>query len=178
MGWFWVEYDRTHRQSPESVMLLERLHQEDFCQALGIVSEMKYEKEGGPSLKQCFGLLREVSGAPVIDLARLLDAVIFNFLVGNNDAYGKNFSLLYAGAGTALQEIRLTPLYDVVSTCYYPELTGEMAMKIGREYACDRVSRQDFDQLAVDAGLAMPLVRRRVPELAESVTSNLEKTGI
>jgi serine/threonine-protein kinase HipA len=89
-------YDRTHRQGPEGAAL-ERLHQEDFCQALGIVSENKYQKEGGPSLKQCFALLREVSSAPVLDLARLLDAVIFNFLVGNNDAHGKNFSLLYRG---------------------------------------------------------------------------------
>jgi serine/threonine-protein kinase HipA len=170
-------YDRTHSQGPEGVTL-ERLHQEDFCQALGIVSENKYQKEGGPSLKQCFALLREVSSAPVLDLARLLDAVVFNFLVGNNDAHGKNFSLLYCGAGTASQEVRLAPLYDVVSTRYYPELTREMAMKIGGEYSSDRVSKTNFEQLAEDAGLAKPLVRSRVPELAEAVLSNLDKTGI
>jgi serine/threonine-protein kinase HipA len=171
-------YDRMHRQSPGGVALLERLHQEDFCQALGIVSENKYQKEGGPSLKQCFALLREVSSAPVIDLARLLDAVVFNFLVGNNDAHGKNFSLLYRYAGTASLETRLAPLYDVVSTYYYPELTRDMAMKIGGEYFSDRVSIANFEQLAEDAGLAKPLVRSRVPELAEVVLSNLDKTGI
>jgi serine/threonine-protein kinase HipA len=154
------------------------LHQEDFCQALGIVSENKYQKEGGPSLKQCFALLREVSSAPVLDLARLLDAVVFNFLVGNNDAHGKNFSLLYRGVGTANREIRLAPLYDVVSTCYYSELAREMAMKIGGEYSSDRVSKTNFEQLAEDAGLAKPLVRSRVPELAEAVLLNLDKTGI
>ena len=69
-------YDRIHRTAPSGEPMLERLHQEDFCQAYGIVSEQKYQKEGGPSLKQCFALLREVSSAPVIDLARLLDAVI------------------------------------------------------------------------------------------------------
>src|SRR5437762_1235634 len=58
---------------------VERLHQEDFCQALNIVSELKYQKEGGPSLKQCFTLLRSVSTAPVIDLANLLDGAIFNY---------------------------------------------------------------------------------------------------
>ena len=171
-------YDRTHRQNPEGVTVLERLHQEDFCQALGIVSEHKYQKEGGPSLKQCFALLREVSSAPVLDLMRLLDTVVFNFMVSNNDAHGKNFSLLYRGAGTANQEIRLAPLYDVVSTYYYPELTREMAMKIGGEYSSDRVSKTNFEQLAEDAGLAKPLVRGRVPELAEVVLSNLDKTGI
>jgi serine/threonine-protein kinase HipA len=171
-------YDRMHRQSPEGATLLERLHQEDFCQALGIVSENKYQKEGGPSLKQCFALLREVSSAPVLDLARLLDAVVFNFLVGNNDAHGKNFSLLYRDAGTASLETQLAPLYDVVSTRYYPELTRELAMKIGGEYSSDRVSKTNFEQLAEDAGLAKPLVRSRVPELAEVVLSNLDKTGI
>jgi serine/threonine-protein kinase HipA len=170
-------YDRTHSQGPDG-LTLERLHQEDFCQALGIVSENKYQKEGGPSLKQCFALLREVSSAPVLDLARLLDAVIFNFLVGNNDAHGKNFSLLYRGAGTANLETRLAPLYDVVSTRYYPELTRELAMKIGGEYSSDRVSKANFEQLAEDAGLAKPLVRSRVPELAEAVILNLEETGI
>jgi serine/threonine-protein kinase HipA len=83
-------YDRMHRLNPEGMSVLERLHQEDFCQAMGIVSENKHQKEGGPSLKQCFALLREVSSAPVLDLARLLDAVIFNYLAGNNDAHGKN----------------------------------------------------------------------------------------
>ena len=38
----------------------ERLHQEDFCQALGVVSEMKYQNEGGPKLAQCFDLVRRL----------------------------------------------------------------------------------------------------------------------
>ena len=96
MDYLLVErYDRHHRQNDGKEPIVERLHQEDFCQAQGIVPEQKYQKEGGPSLKQCFALLRDFSSAPVIDLARLLDAVIYNYLVGNNDAHGKNFSLLY-----------------------------------------------------------------------------------
>jgi serine/threonine-protein kinase HipA len=170
-------YDRTHRQSGEATVL-ERLHQEDFCQAQNIVSEMKYQKEGGPSLKQCFRLLREASSAPVIDLARLLDAVIFNYLVGNNDAHGKNFSFLYHGVGTANLEIRLAPLYDVVSTIYYPELSKDMAMKIGGEYSSDRVTPRDFEKLAEEAGLAKPIVRRRVPEIAEAIIAALDKMEI
>ena len=171
-------YDRTYRHNPGGATSLDRLHQEDFCQAQGIVPETKYQKEGGPSLKQCFALLREVSTAPVIDLARLLDAVIYNFLVGNNDAHGKNFSLLYDGVGMANQQIRLAPLYDVVSTTYYPELSKDMAMKIGREYSSDKVTLKDFEQLAEEAGLAKPLVRNRVPQLAETVIANLDKAGI
>jgi serine/threonine-protein kinase HipA len=82
-------YDRIRRETANQELIVERIHQEDFCQALAIVPETKYQKEGGPSLKDCFNLLRETSSAPVIDLARLLDAVIFNYLVGNNDVHGK-----------------------------------------------------------------------------------------
>ena len=168
-----TRYDRIHRTVPGGEPVLERLHQEDFCQAQGIAPEYKYQKEGGPSLKQCFALLREVSSAPVIDLARLLEAVIYNYLIGNNDAHGKNFSLLYRGAGTENLEIRLAPLYDLVSTVYYPELSRDMAMKIGGEYLSEKVTLKNFEQLAEEAGLGKPLVRGRVPELAERVIAAL-----
>jgi serine/threonine-protein kinase HipA len=171
-------YDRVYQKNAEGATTLDRLHQEDFCQAQGLVSETKYQKEGGPSLKQCFALLRDVSSAPVIDLSRLLDAVIYNYLVGNNDAHGKNFSLLYHGVGTANQKIRLAPLYDVVGTKYYPELSKDMAMKIGGEYSSDKVTPKDFEQLAEEAGLAKPIVKNRVPELAETVIANFDKAGI
>jgi serine/threonine-protein kinase HipA len=142
------------------------------------VPETKYQKEGGPSLKQCFGLLREVSSTPVVDLMRLLDAVIYNYLVGNNDAHGKNFSLLYRGVGTANHEVRLAPLYDIVSTVYYPELSRDMAMKIGGEYSSEKVKPRNFEQLAEEAGLGKPLVRRRVPDLADTVIASLGKVAI
>jgi serine/threonine-protein kinase HipA len=171
-------YDRTHRQTESGPPVLDRLHQEDFCQAMGIVSETKYQKEGGPSLKQCFGLLREVSSAPVVDLARLLDAVIYSYLVGNNDAHGKNFSLLYHGVGTANLDIRLAPSYDIVSTIYYPELSQTMAMKIGGEYSSEKVLPKNFEQLAEEAGLGKPLVKQRVPELAEIVLAAFGKMDL
>ena len=173
-----IEYLRVERYDRKHVTIdglpgVERLHQEDFCQAQNIVSELKYQKEGGPSFKQCFTLLRDVSTAPVLDLANLLDAAIFNYLIGNNDAHGKNFSLLYPD-----KEIRLAPLYDAISTIYYPELNSDMAMRIGREYSSDKVTPKDFEQLARDAGLAKPLVRRRVPELATVAIETLEKMNI
>jgi serine/threonine-protein kinase HipA len=165
-------YDREHI-TIEGAPGVERLHQEDFCQAQNVVSELKYQKEGGPSFKQCFALLRNVSTAPVIDLANLLDAAIFNYLVGNNDAHGKNFSLVYPD-----KEIRLAPLYDLISTILYPELNTDMAMRIGREYSSDKVTPKDFEQLAEDAGLAKPLVRRRVPDLATAAIEALGKIKI
>jgi serine/threonine-protein kinase HipA len=166
-------YDRICRAEPGQDPVLDRLHQEDFCQALGIASEMKYQKEGGPSLKQCFALLREVSSTPVIDLSRLLDAVIFNYLVGNNDAHGKNFSLLYRGIAADDMQVSLSPLYDSLSTVYYPEISLTMAMKLGGEYSSEKVMPRNFEQFAEETGLAKPMVRRRVLEVIEALLSAL-----
>jgi serine/threonine-protein kinase HipA len=174
MDYLLVErYDRIYRADRGQEPVLDRLHQEDFCQALGIASEMKYQKEGGPSLKQSFALLREVSSTPVIDLSRLLDAVIFNYLVGNNDAHGKNFSLLYRGIATDDMQVSLSPLYDIVSTVYYPEISRTMAMKLGGEYSSEKVMPRNFEQFAEEAGLSKPMVRRRVTEVVEEILSAL-----
>ena len=97
-------------------------------------------------------------------LARLLDEVVFNYVVGNNDAHGKNFSLVYRPGGTGELEIRLSPLYDVVSTIYYPELSRDMAMRIGEQYSTQNVTLRDFEKLADDAKLGKPLVRARLAE--------------
>jgi serine/threonine-protein kinase HipA len=174
MDYLLVErYDRVYRKDSIHEPVLERLHQEDFCQALGIVSEMKYQNEGGPSLKQCFALLRKVSSAPVIDLAHLLDAVIFNYLVGNNDAHGKNFSLLYRGLGTDRPNVGLAPLYDILSTVYYPEISQKMAMKLGDEYSFEKVRPHSFEQLAEEAGLEKSLLIGRVAEMVEEILTVL-----
>jgi len=163
-------YDRAVSADSKS---LKREHQEDFCQALGIVPEHKYQSEGGPSLKQCFELVRATSATPVIDLQALLDAVIFNWLIGNHDAHGKNFSLLYRGEIASGLQTRLAPLYDLVSTVYYPELSSKMAMKLGGEYSSERISPKHFERLAEEAGLAKPMTKRRVVELAETILSTL-----
>lgn len=154
---------------------IQRLHQEDFCQALGIISEQKYQREGGPSLKSGFGLIRDISSAPVIDLQRFLDAVIFNFLVGNHDAHGKNFSFIYDYSPTLGLQSSIAPLYDIVCTSYYPELSQKMAMKIGGEYESEMIRPRSFEKMADECGLAKPLVKKRIIELADNIISALDK---
>lgn len=172
-------YDRQKRMVPGGAAFYQRLHQEDFCQALGVASERKYQSEGGPSLKQCFALLRGVSRVPIIDLQRLLDAVIFNVLIGNHDAHGKNFSFTY-GEGSLItgKDIRLAPLYDLVSTIYYPELTSNMAMKVGGESKSEKLRPRNFEKLADEANLAKPMVIQRVPELARIVLETIDEIDI
>ena len=138
-----------------------RLHQEDFCQALGVPPEHKYQNEGGPDLAQCFALLRQATRPSAPHILRLLDTVVFNALIGNHDAHGKNFSILYGHTGAGL-----APLYDALSTAAYPHLTDKMAMKIGGNYRFTEVMARHWEQFARDAGLSPAQVKRRILEIA------------
>ncbi len=169
-------FDRVVKAA-DDMSVLNRIHQEDFCQALGIVSERKYQAEGGPSLKDCFNLLRKVSSVPVVDLGHLLDAVIFNFLIGNHDAHGKNFSLLYRTPDNSgsLGKIRLAPLYDLICTPVYSNLSNKMAMKIGKAYELSDVDPRQFEMLADDIGFTKPLVKRKVIDHANKLLQLIDK---
>ena len=143
---------------------VRRVHQEDFCQALAFAPERKYASEGGPVLKDCFALLRRVAARPAVDVLKLLDAVIFNLIAGNADAHGKNFSILHDESGP-----RLAPLYDLLATVVYPELSAALAMKIGRRSTLEEMDMGGWVRFAADAGLGLPLVRRRVAEISAGV---------
>ena len=153
-------YDR-QRQPDGS---LQRLHQEDFCQALGVAPEYKYQNEGGPDLAQCFELLRKATRPSAPQVLRLLDYVIFNALIGNHDAHAKNFSLVYASSGASL-----APLYDALSTAVYPRLTEKMAMKIGSKYKFSDVQARHWEQFSKAAGLSPAQARRRILGLASQL---------
>ena len=105
----------------------QRLHQEDFCQALGIVPFNKYESEGGPSFSDCSQLITQFSSRPAADKKLLLRWTLFNYLIGNADAHGKNISFLHQP-----QRV-VSPFYDLLSTTIYPDLTSRLSMKIGKE---------------------------------------------
>jgi serine/threonine-protein kinase HipA len=146
-----------------------RLHQEDFCQALGIVAEMKYEKEGGPSLQRCFDLLRNISMTPVVDIRNLLGWVAFNYLIGNADAHGKNISLLFREDGPIL-----APFYDLMSTAVYPGLNEHMAMRVGGEDRPLWIMTRHWEQFASDIGMGFKIIRQRLREMAEKIVLETE----
>jgi len=149
--------------------IVRRLHQEDFCQALGVPPETKYASEGGPTFKDCFALLRRVAARPAVDVLKLLDAVIFNVIAGNADAHGKNFSILYDAEGA-----RLAPLYDLLATVAYPDLSPKFAMKVGKRATLAELDAKGWAAFAADAGLGVPLIRRRVAEISKGV---IARTG-
>jgi serine/threonine-protein kinase HipA len=143
---------------------VRRLHQEDFCQALGIPPEQKYASEGGPTFKDCFDLVHRACTAPAPSVLALLDAAIFNVILGNADAHGKNFSLLHA-RGT----ISLTPLYDLLCTAAYPNLSAKFAMRVAKRATLEEFGPDTWEKFADDVGVGMPYTRRRVRALSQAM---------
>lgn len=153
-------YDRTGQPGERP----RRLHQEDFCQALGIMPEHKYAAEGGPTFRTSFDLLRRVVRVPANAILALTDAALFNLIIGNADAHGKNFSLLYDREG-----LRLAPLYDLLSTSWYPEVHPRMAMPMAGARRLEDFTPETLGEFAKQAGLTLAYVRRRCLELLRLV---------
>ncbi len=138
---------------------VRRLLQEDFCQAMGVSSEEKYESDGGPSAVRCLLFLRN-GGFGFAEMSKFIDAMVFNFLIGNADAHAKNFSFLYDG-----EKAVLSPLYDLLSTAVYPNLSSRMAMSIGGVWEFAEVSLESFDAFAVKCDVNPKFVRGRIDRL-------------
>ena len=173
-------YDRQLvKQDQAGQIQLQRLHQEDFCQALGVAPETKYQSEGGPDLTQAFDLVRRATRPSAPNTLRLLDFMIFNALIGNHDAHAKNFSLLYTPQGAVL-----APMYDALSTAVYPDLSDKMAMKIGSKYKFADVQARHWEQFALAAALSPAQVKKRVldiakrlPDLAHTLQTTMDAEG-
>jgi serine/threonine-protein kinase HipA len=147
----------------------QRLHQEDFCQALGVSPNRKYEAEGGPTLARCFGLLDEVSVQPAADRLALLRWTILNLLIGNADSHAKNLSLLLDGGP------RLAPFYDLISTAVIPRLSKRFAMRIGGVDEWIKVKARLWDRFASEVGMTPRLVREEVARMAEVLPALAER---
>ncbi len=154
--------------------VLRRLHQEDFCQALGFTSDRKYAADGGPVFRDCFELLRRAASRPAVEVLKLFDAAIFNLIIGNADAHAKNFSLLYRENGA----IELAPLYDLLSTVYYSELSPRLAMKIAKRHTLEELKSSDWEKFADETGLALRFIRTRAKELASAVSQSIDETKV
>lgn len=162
---------------PETVYLVERydrvrvgeqltrLHQIDFCQALNLPPSKKYEKEGGPSYNNCFAILRKYCREPAKDVQNLISWAVFNYLIGNSDAHGKNISLLMIPAG-----VQLAPFYDLLCTAVYPGLTHNLALKIGGESRPDWIQLRHWGNFADAAGVN----KRYIASVCKALATRLQ----
>lgn len=150
--------------------VVERLHQEDFCQALGRPPVAKYQYNGsgvrGPSLAEMFGVVREHMTA--LDTNRLLDAVIFNIAIGNVDSHAKNYSVLLEPAGA-----RLAPLYDLMSGLAWNNITQNHAQDIGGKRRGLYIHGRHWRRMAADSGLSARATVQRVETLTARLLDEL-----
>lgn len=147
---------------------LARLHQEDFVQLLGLPPSAKYDV----SWRQCFDLVDKHVRAAEQTRKELIDRLFFNLLVGNCDAHGKNFALLFKAGGA-----ELAPAYDLLSTQLYPSLSEAFAMRIGPARRQEELTALAWQALARDARLPLEWIKQRGAQLSSAVQLALKDVG-
>jgi serine/threonine-protein kinase HipA len=142
-----------------------RLHQEDYCQALGLPPSAKYEANQtgirGPNLKDMFEVTRR--HLPATEIIRLLDLVVLNILCCNTDAHAKNYSIMIRGNGASL-----APIYDIMCGEVWGNVTKNLAQTIAGKSRGDDIKGKDWQRFARDCGLNPKQVVDRVGALAKS----------
>lgn len=144
---------------------LRRLHQEDFCQALGLPPSAKYQHNQAKGPKGSFAMmmdrLRSVGGG--MDVFRLWDAMVFNVLCCNTDAHLKNYSILLRGDG-----VELAPVYDVMCAKVWAGITENLALDVADKRRGDYIEGHHWAREAEKCGLAPRAALGRVESLARA----------
>nr|WP_246337601.1 HipA domain-containing protein [Azospirillum oleiclasticum] len=147
-----------------------RIHQEDFCQALGRPPGAKYERNRsgvrGPRLVDMFRVVDDHLTAA--DRMRLLDAVVFNVLIGNTDAHAKNYSILLTGRGALL-----APLYDLMCAAVWEHVTRNLSQTIAGKDRGDHIKGRHWQRMAGECGFNRTLILRRIETAADRVRREL-----
>jgi serine/threonine-protein kinase HipA len=159
---------------------VKRLHVIDGCQALGLSVSMKYERpygdnpdvrdiRDGVTYAKLFGLL-DLSPVPARDRRSMLRWVVFQVLIGNTDAHGKNVSFF-----CGIDGLRLAPSYDLVcmQALGYDQLTDGYAMAIGDAFTAAELSPFAWASFAHECGLPIRLVAQQLRQLATRVMDTL-----
>lgn len=167
-----TRFDRTVQ--PGGALKVSRKHVIDACQAADLPVSFKYERNigsvgeaaryrDGVSLPVLFGLLKFVNRKAVDKLAMLRWA-LFQLVIGNSDAHGKNFSFFVHRAG-----LQAAPWYDLVSVVQYPQFSHELAMAFGDQFNLDQVRAFDLAAFAHGCGIDRQLLLRECRRLRDGV---------
>lgn len=161
---------------------VERIHQEDLCQALSVDPSAKYAEQGGPTTPRIIKLLRSTGANARENVYRFILYLFFNYLIGATDAHAKNHSLLLL----ADDDVRLAPLYDVASIAPYRSLKPQKrkplraALSIGGENRFGLAGRENVEKMVHDLGLNdlsldANTLTRRFRTMAEVIPTALEE---
>lgn len=160
-----------------------RVHQEDACQARGIMPTRKYQNEGGPSAYDIAQLIRAYSTDREADLDTFFGALAFNWLIVGTDAHAKNYSLLLMN-----RRVRLAPLYDIASILPYRDSDlkkAKFAMKIGGKYEVSVIGLRQWERQAKELRIESEALIERIdgmaqklPDLVNDARTRAEKEGL
>jgi len=163
-----TRYDRVQRDGR-----WRRVHQEDFCQALGKPPGAKYERNRsgikGPRLVDMFKVVD--AHLTAADRMRLLDAVVFNVLICNTDAHAKNYSILLTGQGACL-----APLYDLMCAAVWGTVTKNLSQTIAGKNRGEHVKGRHWQRMADECGFNRTMILRRIETVAQKVRRELPET--
>lgn len=161
--------------------LIQRVHQEDMCQAFAV--REKYQQRGGPGIYDIMQLL-QFSDSPEVDRDRFMRAQALNYIIAGTDAHARNYSIVYAPGGV----FRLAPLYDVISDLPYVKKKGAkstLAMTIGGKRAISEILPRHWERQAVSVRFSKGRVFAHLrdliavlPEAAEVVEKHTKNEGL
>lgn len=153
---------------------VHRLHIIDTCQALDLPVTYKYERNfgsgrdvrhirDGVSFQRLFGASRHTTRR-ALTTQTLVRWALFQYLIGNSDAHGKNVSFFCQPAG-----LELAPFYDLVSVVQYPEIDHELAMAFGDVFEVDRILPFDWALFAHNCGIDRAYLAREMTRLVKAI---------
>lgn len=174
--------ERFDRKLISSSAVLRR-HVIDGCQALNLPPEYKYERNFGSSrdvahIREGASLIKLFDFAnqcmnPAETKSKILAWVLFNLLIYNNDAHGKNISFFVGKNGMSL-----TPFYDLVNIKMYSQFDNELAMALGDDFDSDTIKAYQLADFADSCQLSRPYLVRQLKHLASTLLSALTKKNI
>lgn len=153
---------------------VKRRHVIDGCQALNLPPEYKYERNfgGGRDVKhiregasyaKLFHFANKCNN-PVLTKNRMIDWALFNVLIFNYDAHGKNISFFVGKKG-----ISLAPFYDLVNIKMYPEFEQEIAMAFGDEFDGNVIDAYHLADFSDACHISRTLVAVRLKSLIKKL---------
>ncbi|WP_310389960.1 HipA domain-containing protein [Roseateles sp.] len=151
---------------------VQRLHIIDAAQASDLPESYKYERNlgsgehvrhirEGVSFEILFARVEQTVNKAVARMT-LLRWALFQFLIGNSDAHGKNFSFFVRREG-----LDPAPWYDLVSVLQYPGVDHELAMAWGDAFSLDEVGAFQLADFAQRCGIDRNLLKREAARLAK-----------
>lgn len=153
-------FDRVYSREKKRFI---KLHTEDACQFLRKYPQDKYRI----SFREIAGRIYELASAPRIEALKLLDLVIYSYIIGNGDLHGKNISLIT----DVDKRVKLSPCYDLLSTLPY----GDQSLAILFEGNDKNISTALIDRFCKAYGVSTEIAHSRIRKIAGVVESSIKE---